>query len=117
MPGLATLGIVEATVTRDGKTTTVRRHYLSSVAIDAVAFAAAVPAHWRIEFCRHWVLDVGFDGDRARNRRDAGPENLTTLRKRALTVVRAARADISVRRNGRRKPNMADADLPSLRTS
>src|SRR6202012_329493 len=39
MPGLATLGMVESTVTRDGKTTTVRRHYLSSVAMHATAFA------------------------------------------------------------------------------
>jgi hypothetical protein len=37
MPGLAMPGMVEAMVTRDGKTTTVRRHYLSSVAMDATA--------------------------------------------------------------------------------
>jgi predicted transposase YbfD/YdcC len=67
-----------------------------------VVFAAAVPAHWRIEICLHWVLDVGFDEDRARNRRDPGPENLTTLRKRALNVLRAARPDISVRRKRKR---------------
>ncbi len=30
MPGLATLGMVESTVPRDGKTTTIRRFYLSS---------------------------------------------------------------------------------------
>lgn len=102
MPGLAMLGMVEATVTRDGKTTTVRRHYLSSVAMDAVVFAAAVRAHWRIENCLHWVLDVGFDEDRARNRRDHGPENLTTLRKLALNVLRTARPDISIRRKRKR---------------
>ncbi len=102
MPGLAMLGMVEATVTRDGKTTTVRRHYLSSVAMDATAFAAAVRVHWRIENCLHWVLDVGFDEDRARNRRDHGPENLTTLRKLALNVLRTARPDISIRRKRKR---------------
>lgn len=42
MPGLATLGMVEATVTRDGKTSTERRFYLSSAAMDMVVFAAAV---------------------------------------------------------------------------
>jgi predicted transposase YbfD/YdcC len=102
MPGLAMLGTVEATVTRDGKTATVRRHYLSSVAMDAARFAAAVRAHWRIENCLHWVLDVGFDEDRARNRRDHGPENLTTLRKLALNVLRTARPDISIRRKRKR---------------
>jgi hypothetical protein len=45
MPGLAMLGMAEATVMRDGKTTTVRRHYLSSVAMDATVFAVAVRVH------------------------------------------------------------------------
>jgi predicted transposase YbfD/YdcC len=76
--------------------------YLSSVAMDATAFAAAVRAHWRIENRPHWVLDVGFDEDRARNRRDHGPENLTTLRKLALNVLRTARPDISIRRKRKR---------------
>jgi predicted transposase YbfD/YdcC len=35
MPGLATLGMVEPTVTRDGKTSTERRFYLSSASLDA----------------------------------------------------------------------------------
>jgi predicted transposase YbfD/YdcC len=66
------------------------RRHLSSVAMDVTAIAAAVRAHWRIENCPHWVLDIGFDEDRARNRRDHGPENLTTLRKLALNVLRTA---------------------------
>lgn len=102
MPGLAMLGMVEATTTRDGKTISVRRFYLSSAAMDAVRFAAAVRAHWRIENCLHWVLDVGFDEDRARNRRDHGPENLATLRKLALNVLRTTRPDISIRRKRKR---------------
>jgi len=102
MPGLATLGMVESTVTRDGKTSTERRFYLSSASLDTMAFAAAVRAHWRIENCLHWVLDVGFDEDRARNRKDHGPENLTILRKLALNVLRSARPDISIRRKRKR---------------
>ena len=50
----------------------------------------------------HWVLDTGFDEDRARNRRDHGPENLTTLRKLALNLLRAARPGISIRRKRKR---------------
>jgi hypothetical protein len=87
-------------VTRDGKTSTERRFYLSSAALDAVAFAAAVCAHWRIENCLHWVLDVGFDEDRARNRKDHGPEDLTILRK--LALLRKARPEISIRRKRKR---------------
>jgi predicted transposase YbfD/YdcC len=36
----------------------------------------------------HWVLDVGFDEDRARNRKDHGPENLAILRKLAVILHR-----------------------------
>jgi hypothetical protein len=56
------------------------------------------PTHHRL----HWVLDVGFDEDRARNRKDHGLENLTILQKLALNVLRSARPDISIRRKRKR---------------
>ena len=102
MPGPAMFGMVESTVTRDGKTSTERRFYLSSASLDAAALATAVRAHWRIENCLHWVLDMGSTSDRARNRKDHGPENLTILRKLALNVLRTARTDISIRRKRKR---------------
>jgi predicted transposase YbfD/YdcC len=95
-------------VTRGSETTAIRRLYLSSTAMGAVTFAAAVRAHWRIENCLHWVLDVGFDEDRARNRCDHGPKNLTILRKLALNVLRSARQDISIRRK-RKRSGWSDA--------
>ena len=49
VPGQATIGMVKSTVTRDGKTSTERRFYLSSASLDVMAFAASVRAHWRIE--------------------------------------------------------------------
>jgi predicted transposase YbfD/YdcC len=113
MLSLAMLGMVEAIVTRDGKTTTVRHHYLSSVAMDAAAFAAAVRVHWWIENCRHGVLDGGFDEDRARNRRDDGLQNRTTLRKLALNVLRIARPDLSFRRT-RKRSGWSDAFARSV---
>ena len=102
MPGLAMIGEVEATTTRDGRTMTTRRVYLSSAKLDAAGFARAVRAHWAIENSLHWVLDVGFDEDRARNRRDHGPENLATLRKLTLNLLRRTRPDISIRRKRKR---------------
>lgn len=108
MPGLAMIGKVEAAFERDGRTTTFRRFYMSSVAMSAETFAATARAHWRIENCLHWVLDVGFDEDRARNRKDRGPENLAILRKLALNVLRKARPDISIRRK-RKRSGWSDA--------
>ena len=78
LPGLATLACVEATRTeRDGtpagRTSTSVRYYISSATLTPEAFARAVRGHWAIENSLHWILDVTFDEDRARNRRDHGP--------------------------------------------
>jgi len=102
LPGLATFAMVAATTERDGRTSTVRRYYVSSAMLSAARFAEAVRAHWRIENALHWVLDTTFDEDRARNRCDHAPENLATLRKLALNILRSARQDISIRRKRKR---------------
>jgi predicted transposase YbfD/YdcC len=60
------------------------RHYVSSARLPPERFAEAVRAHWAIENSLHWVLDVSFDEDRARNRKDNGPENLPILRRLTL---------------------------------
>ena len=52
---------------------------------------AAARDHWTIENGLHWVLDVVFDEDQARNRKDNGPENLAILRKLAFNVLTQAR--------------------------
>ena len=61
-----------------------------------------VRTHWTIENQLHWVLDVVFDEDRARNRKDNGPENLATLRKLALNIIRAHPAKMSMRQKSKR---------------
>lgn len=113
LPGLATLGMVEATTEREGRTSTVRRYYVSSAVLTAERFAAAVRQHWHIENRLHWVLDTTFDEDRARNRRDHGPENLAVLRKLALNVLRSASPEISIRRK-RKRSGWSDAFARSV---
>jgi hypothetical protein len=44
--------------------------------------------HWTIENQLHWVLDVAFEEDRARSRKDNAPQNLALLRKLALNIAR-----------------------------
>lgn len=102
LPGLATIGMVEAEVEGANRTSPTRRYYLASAALTPERFAAAVRAHWRIENSLHWVLDTTFDEDRARTRKDHGPENLAILRKLALNLLRTARPDISIRRKRKR---------------
>jgi predicted transposase YbfD/YdcC len=102
LPNMACLGMIEATVERRGKTTTTRRFHISSRALSAQAYLDAARSHWSVENGLHWVLDVVFDEDRARNRKDHGPENLAILRKLALNLLNRSRPDISVRRKRKR---------------
>lgn len=102
LPDMACLGMIEATVERNGKTSVVRHYHVSSRALTPQDYLAAARAHWAIENGLHWILDVTFDEDSARNRKDNGPENLATLRKLALNVLNRSRPDISVRRKRKR---------------
>ncbi len=113
MPGLTTIARVERIVERDGKTTRSARHYLSSAPLTAERFAEAARAHWGIENGVHWVLDTTFDEDRARNRKDHGPENLAIIRKLALNILKRARPEISVRRK-RKRSGWSDAFARSV---
>lgn len=108
LPGLATLACVEATRTEAGKTTRSTRYYLSSARLATETFARAVRGHWTIENGLHWILDVTFDEDRARNRRDHGPENLAILRRLTLNLLNKARPKMSTARK-RKRSGWSDA--------
>ncbi len=105
MPGLATLACVQS-VRDDGMPAT--RYYLSSARLTPQSFARAVRSHWAIENSLHWVLDVTFDEDAARNRADNGPENLAILRRLTLNVLRTARPKLAISRK-RKRSGWSDA--------
>ncbi|MGO4123377.1 ISAs1 family transposase, partial [Inquilinus sp. YAF38] len=48
-----------------------------------------VRTHWTIENQLHWTLDVVFDEDDARTRKNNGPENLAIIRRLAHNILRA----------------------------
>ena len=87
-PGLKAFGRIEATRTINGKTETDVRVFVLSRVLTPKALLATVRAHWSIENCLHWQLDVTLREDAARNRRDNGPANIAVLRRRALDVAR-----------------------------
>lgn len=68
--------------------TVTRHYYLSSLAPQAARLMSAIRAHWGIENSLHWVLDVAFGEDDCRVRRDHAPQNLATLRKLTLNLLR-----------------------------
>lgn len=89
-PGLKAIAMVEATVERNGSTSTARRFFLSSMALDTRMLARAVRAHWGIENRLHWVLDVVFHDDLMRLRTQHGPKNMATIKHMAMNLIRSA---------------------------
>ena len=63
------------------------RFHIASI-LGAKRVLAAVRSHWGIENSLHWTLDMAFDEDRSRIRKDNGPENFAILRHIALNLLK-----------------------------
>ena len=86
--GLQSVGLVESLREVAGKVTVERRYYLSSLRLDVATFARAVRSHWGVENKVHWVMDVCFREDQNRTRAGYAAENLATLRRLALNLLK-----------------------------
>jgi predicted transposase YbfD/YdcC len=71
----------------DGNETDEVRYYLSSRSLSGQRFAEAVRGHWGIE-SMHWVLDVNFREDDSRTRERTLGNNLSWLRRFAVTLLK-----------------------------
>lgn len=60
----------------------------SSGITGAERILSAVRSHWGIENQLHWCLDIAFDEDRCRVRKDHGAENFAILRHIALNLLK-----------------------------
>lgn len=89
------------------------RYFVLSKAFSPSQVLAITRSHWGIENQLHWVLDVVFDEDRARTRKDNAPENLALVRKLALNMLRSHPDKASIRRKIKRA-GWEDAFLVSM---
>jgi predicted transposase YbfD/YdcC len=64
------------------------RYYLSSLKLDVETFARAMRGHWGVENKLPWVMDVCFREDQSRAREGYAAENLATLRRLALNLLK-----------------------------
>lgn len=90
---LKSVGLVEATREVNGHKTREIRYYLSSLPVNAEVFGHAVRSHWGIENSCHWMLDVVFREDQCRIRIGNAAENMSTLRRLALNLLRREKSE------------------------
>jgi len=72
----------------DGKITIERCYYLCSLDNDVQRFSQSVRHHWGVENRLHWCLDVAFNEDQCRVRKDHAAENFAILRHIVLNMLR-----------------------------
>jgi len=84
---LTRTAMVEAERRINGKVSLETRYYISSLESHAGRLNEAVLTHWGIENSLHWVLDVAFQEDNCRIRKDHAPENLAIVRHIALNLL------------------------------
>ena len=72
------------------------RYYLCTRYLSGKRFSEAVRYHWSIE-AMHWVLDVNFREDDSRTRERTLGNNLSWLRRFAITLLKRHPAKDSLR--------------------
>jgi predicted transposase YbfD/YdcC len=85
---LNSLGLVESRREIGEKVQIERRYDLVSLPADAKRFGDAVRQHWGVENGLHWVLDVSFNEDACRIRKDQGAQTFSVLRHIALNLLK-----------------------------
>ena len=88
-PSVKAIGMaVRITEKNDGTTSDDVRHFIVSRYLSGPRFAQAVRGHWGIENSLHWVLDVTFDEDQSRTRKRHMANNLSWLRRFAISLLK-----------------------------
>jgi len=82
---------------KTGRESLETRYYITSLEPDPKAILAATRAHWAVESF-HWTLDVTFDEDRCRTRKDASALNFAVIRHTGYNLLKADTSRGSLRR-------------------
>ena len=93
-------------------TSTEDSYYITSERCDAERLLHMARQHWGIEVRTHWILDVAFNEDRSRARKDNAAHNLVTIRRFILNLLR--RNPETKHRSIKRRRRIASYSMESL---
>lgn len=85
---LRTFVIATSCVTHNHEETWETRFFISDLAPRAKPLGQAIRKHWSIENGQHWVLDVAFHEDAARQQDRNGSANLAAVRRLIVSLLR-----------------------------
>ena len=86
--GIKSIVMLESVREYQGKVETEKRFYITSLDGSAKMIANAIRSHWGVENSLHWCLDVAFNEDRSLIRTAHAPENLSTVRRIVLNILK-----------------------------
>jgi len=86
--GVQTLVLIVSERRIGDQVETQERYFISSLENNAERILQAKRSYWGIENSLHWVLDLAFNEDRSRVRKDHAPENLSLLRQMAVNLLK-----------------------------
>jgi len=92
--------------TENGKTSKEVRYYISSMIADASKALYAVRSHWAIENSLHWVLDMSFNDDQSRIRKQNAPENMAVVKHFVMNMLKEAQKMLIQKQKTGRKPSI-----------
>lgn len=93
--GIKSIAMTKNTITKDDKTTTEVRYFISSLALNVEDMARAIRGHWMVE-SYHWHLDVTFREDANLTIEKVSAYNLNIMKKMALNTLKLV--DVGVNR-------------------
>lgn len=67
------------------------RYYISSLDVSAEKMLQAIRSHWAIENSLHWVLDMSFNEDYSRIRKENAPHVMAIFRHIAINLLQSAK--------------------------
>jgi len=101
-PELTSIIEVQSTREVNKKKSQETRWYLSSLKDDVAEAARAIRSHWGVENSLHYVLDVTFREDHARQRIKYATENMSAIRRMALSMLKQQDPKLSFKRKRHR---------------